>query len=252
MAQNTEGCSDEILMVAIPSQESCESSAGVPLSNGEQREEAERVPSPTPEDNLSITTETRAVANSGQIDESTQAESFWQRRRLENYAGINRDHPDVWSLFTRSTTSLNYSEPEDDSGLAASTIAEEHTCRHRGCLENHGGLDKNKGIVCSKKTRAVNIARIAFSIIETELCEYYPWISKVKESRAFAILKEWFLESLALMFSISSFMAIVILLSTHNGQVQPDFVDQVSINTLVAIFSTVLRASVLFIVTEGK
>ncbi|KAF4429783.1 hypothetical protein CGGC5_v002773 [Colletotrichum fructicola Nara gc5] len=45
-------------------------------------------------------------------------------------------------------------------------------------------------------------------------------------------------------------MAIVILLSTHNGQVQPDFVDQVSINTLVAIFSTVLRASVLFIVTE--
>ncbi|KAF4924821.1 hypothetical protein CGCVW01_v003933 [Colletotrichum viniferum] len=45
-------------------------------------------------------------------------------------------------------------------------------------------------------------------------------------------------------------MAIVILLSANNGQVQPDFVEQISINALVAIFSTVLRASVLFIVTE--
>ncbi|KAF0321768.1 hypothetical protein GQ607_010902 [Colletotrichum asianum] len=145
MAQNPQGFSNEIPMVAIPSEESCESSAGVPLLAGEQREEAERAPSPTSEDSVS-------------------------------------------------------------------TIAPETA---------------------------------------TELCEYYPWISKAKESRAFAILKEWFLESLALLFSISSFMAIVILLSTHNGQVQPDFVDQISINALVAIFSTVLRASVLFIVTEA-
>ncbi|KAF4826722.1 hypothetical protein CGCTS75_v009048 [Colletotrichum tropicale] len=250
MAQSPEGFSNEIPVVAITSEESCESSSGVPLLTGEEREEAERPPSPTPEDNLSTTNETGTATNSGKIEDPTQVDPLWHRRRLENYAGINRDHPDVWPLFTRSTASLDYSEPEDERGFAASSVADDHTCRHRGCLENHGGLDKNNGTVCSKRTRAGNIARIAFSIIETELCEYYPWISKVKESRAFAILKEWFLESLALLFSISSFMAIVILLSTHNGQVQPGFVDQVSVNALVAIFSTVLRASVLFIVTE--
>ncbi|KAH9240716.1 hypothetical protein K456DRAFT_574870 [Colletotrichum gloeosporioides 23] len=258
MAQNTEGFSDEIIMVAIPSQESCESSAGVPLLNGEQREEAEHAPSVTPDDNLSTTTEAGTAIHSAQIDESTQAESFWQRRRLANYAGINRNHPDVWSLFTSSSTSLDYSELEDDSGLAISTIAKEHTCGHRGCLENHGDLDAETNPICSKRTRGVNIIRTIFSIIQAELFDYYnarvplfpQAVAEFKQSSAFVISKEWAFELLALLLAISSFMGITVLLSTQNGQVQPAFVDQISINALVAIFSTILRASVLFVITE--
>ncbi|KAF5506077.1 hypothetical protein CGCS363_v005811 [Colletotrichum siamense] len=180
-------------MVAIPSEESCESSAGVPLLAGEQREEAERVPSPTSEDSVStIAPETGTATNSGQIDESTQVDSFWHRRRLENYPGISRNDPDVWSLFTRTTIRSIANEPEEqdlDTPYWGFQI-----------------LSKSPGV--------------------------------------------WFFEALALIISLSSFAGIVILLIKYDGELQPEFTDQISINAIIAVFSTILRATLLFILSE--
>lgn len=64
-------------------------------------------------------------------------------------------------------------------------------------------------------------------------------------------LKQWQPELLALIISISSFAGIVGLLVKYNGRIQPDFADQISINALIAVFSTILRATLLFVISEG-
>ncbi|KAF4809371.1 hypothetical protein CGCSCA5_v011553 [Colletotrichum siamense] len=63
-------------------------------------------------------------------------------------------------------------------------------------------------------------------------------------------LKQWQPELLALIISISSFAGIVGLLVKYNGRIQPDFADQISINALIAVFSTILRATLLFVISE--
>ncbi|KAH0440670.1 hypothetical protein CcaCcLH18_02340 [Colletotrichum camelliae] len=63
-------------------------------------------------------------------------------------------------------------------------------------------------------------------------------------------LKQWQPELMALIISISSFAGIVGLLAKYNGKLQPDFADQISINALIAVFSTILRATLLFVISE--
>ncbi|KAK2023243.1 hypothetical protein LX32DRAFT_708586 [Colletotrichum zoysiae] len=64
------------------------------------------------------------------------------------------------------------------------------------------------------------------------------------------ILKQWAIELLLLFISVTAFAITVILLMAVNEKPQPAWAYVVNINTLVAIFTTLLRAAVLLIVAE--
>ncbi|KAF4774256.1 hypothetical protein HER10_EVM0010910 [Colletotrichum scovillei] len=63
-------------------------------------------------------------------------------------------------------------------------------------------------------------------------------------------LKQWNLEFAALLTSVIAFIVMVILLVVSNGKPQPTWAYSVSINTLVAILTTLLRAAMLFVLSE--
>ncbi|KAI3533757.1 hypothetical protein CSPX01_12527 [Colletotrichum filicis] len=63
-------------------------------------------------------------------------------------------------------------------------------------------------------------------------------------------LKQWNLEFTALLTSVFAFVVMVILLVFSNGKPQPAWAYNVSINTLVAILTTLLRAAMLFVLSE--
>jgi hypothetical protein len=52
--------------------------------------------------------------------------------------------------------------------------------------------------------------------------------------------------------AIGAFLAIVTILAVYNNEEQPAWKYSLNINTLVAILSTLLRASLVVIVEEGK
>ncbi|KAF9878471.1 hypothetical protein CkaCkLH20_03963 [Colletotrichum karsti] len=60
----------------------------------------------------------------------------------------------------------------------------------------------------------------------------------------------WQLEVFSLVISMASFAGIVVLLAMYDGKPQPGFASRISINALIAIFSTVLKATLLFVVSE--
>ncbi|KAK1638966.1 hypothetical protein BDP81DRAFT_447859 [Colletotrichum phormii] len=63
-------------------------------------------------------------------------------------------------------------------------------------------------------------------------------------------LKQWSLEFAALLTSVTAFIVMVILLVVSDGKPQPAWAYSVSINTLVAILTTLLRAAMLFVLSE--
>ncbi|KAL3293103.1 hypothetical protein RB213_015357 [Colletotrichum asianum] len=66
-----------------------------------------------------------------------------------------------------------------------------------------------------------------------------------------AILWVWRFEFLALLISCAAFAAIAALLGVYNERAQPEFAYNININTLIAILSTVLKATLVFVVAEG-
>ncbi|KAF6820092.1 hypothetical protein CPLU01_12866 [Colletotrichum plurivorum] len=62
-------------------------------------------------------------------------------------------------------------------------------------------------------------------------------------------LFKWVFEILALLLSASAFVAIIVILKKYDGKPPPGSA-YLNINTLVAIFSTILRASVAYIVAQ--
>lgn len=64
-------------------------------------------------------------------------------------------------------------------------------------------------------------------------------------------LSKWRFEILALFVSMSAFAAIIATLEKHDGKPPPESA-YLNVSTLVAIFSTTLRATVAYVVAEGK
>ncbi|KAF6816369.1 hypothetical protein CSOJ01_02992 [Colletotrichum sojae] len=69
---------------------------------------------------------------------------------------------------------------------------------------------------------------------------------------AFATLRDWSIELIALLIAFLSFGAMTGIISAYHDEVQPDFTYKISINTLVAVFLTILRATLLFVTSEGQ
>ncbi|KAE9574842.1 hypothetical protein CGCF415_v004959 [Colletotrichum fructicola] len=66
-----------------------------------------------------------------------------------------------------------------------------------------------------------------------------------------ATLRAWTFELLALVASVASFAAIIVLLKSYDQLPQPSFSFGISISTLIAVFTTALRASMIFTIAEG-
>lgn len=82
------------------------------------------------------------------------------------------------------------------------------------------------------------------SCCETMVDQTYQRLSKV------CTVRQWVFEILALLVSICSFIIIVIILKTYNGRSPPRSL-YLNVNTLVAVFSAVLRVTMVFVVAEG-
>lgn len=66
-----------------------------------------------------------------------------------------------------------------------------------------------------------------------------------------ATLKQWTFEFVALFFSVAAFVVMVILLVVIHEKPQPEWAYGVSINSLIAVLTTLLRAAMVFILAEG-
>ncbi|KAF0328635.1 hypothetical protein GQ607_004047 [Colletotrichum asianum] len=73
-----------------------------------------------------------------------------------------------------------------------------------------------------------------------------------KSTTKMAILWVWRFDFLALLISCAAFAAIAALLGVYNERAQPEFAYNININTLIAILSTVLKATLVFVVAEGQ
>ncbi|KAF5522953.1 hypothetical protein CGCA056_v004039 [Colletotrichum aenigma] len=62
----------------------------------------------------------------------------------------------------------------------------------------------------------------------------------------------WTVEVFALIISMVSFGGIVALLVAYDNEPNPGFTEVISINAIIAIFSTILKATLLFVISEGE
>lgn len=62
----------------------------------------------------------------------------------------------------------------------------------------------------------------------------------------------WWQEIVSFLFAATFFVAIAIILAKYNGQEQPDWKYSLNLSTLVAILSTLLRASLVVVVEESE
>jgi hypothetical protein len=67
-----------------------------------------------------------------------------------------------------------------------------------------------------------------------------------------SLVTVWWAETISLLMAIGAFLAIVTILAVYDNQEQPAWKYSLNLNTLVAILSTLLRASLVVIVEEGK
>lgn len=61
----------------------------------------------------------------------------------------------------------------------------------------------------------------------------------------------WIIETISCLLSCVAFAAIVLTLALHAGQPMPQWPNLISINSLVAIFTAIMKAALLLPVTEG-
>ena len=62
----------------------------------------------------------------------------------------------------------------------------------------------------------------------------------------------WWQEIVSFLFAAATFVAIAVILAKYNGQEQPDWKYSLNLSTLVAILSTLFRASMVVVVEESE
>ncbi|EQB55348.1 hypothetical protein CGLO_04733 [Colletotrichum gloeosporioides Cg-14] len=71
-----------------------------------------------------------------------------------------------------------------------------------------------------------------------------------KPLRNLEVLWLWKYELLAITVSVLAFISMVILLKVSGGKPQPQFAYSINLTTTIAIFTTLLRAAMLYIIAE--
>lgn len=67
-----------------------------------------------------------------------------------------------------------------------------------------------------------------------------------------SLVTVWWNEAVSLLMATGAFLAIVTILAVYDNKEQPAWKYSLNLNTLVAILSTLMRASLVVIVEEGK
>lgn len=78
------------------------------------------------------------------------------------------------------------------------------------------------------------------------------YVDSPRSARSPSLLMSWWLEGLAIVASLLLLAAIVGVLYRFDGKEQPDWPYWISLNTVVATLSTILRAQLLLVAAEGK
>lgn len=76
--------------------------------------------------------------------------------------------------------------------------------------------------------------------------------AKVSKNCIHYIIGQWRWEIVSFILAVGTLIALVVILIECNGYPQPALPYKVSINTLVSIFSTIIKALMLVSVSEGK
>lgn len=67
-----------------------------------------------------------------------------------------------------------------------------------------------------------------------------------------AALSIWAFEIMTLLTSVAAFAAIFILLSVYHERPQPHMTHRINVNTIIAILSTIVKATLVYVVAEGR
>ena len=62
----------------------------------------------------------------------------------------------------------------------------------------------------------------------------------------------WIVEMLSYLLAILALAVIVIILAVHQNKPMPQWPDLISINSLVSIFASIMKAAMLLPVAEGR
>ena len=65
------------------------------------------------------------------------------------------------------------------------------------------------------------------------------------------VVKIWIWEIISIILAILIFSGTIIFLDSYNGKPLPEWPASVTLNTVLSIFSTVLRALIMVVLTEG-
>lgn len=78
-----------------------------------------------------------------------------------------------------------------------------------------------------------------------------PLSSKAKPRHRLSIWHTWWLEILSTLLAFGSLVAIVTILRVHENEPVPSWPGVISVNSLISIFTSILRASMIMPVAEG-
>jgi hypothetical protein len=101
-----------------------------------------------------------------------------------------------------------------------------------------------------KGKKALNQARTAFqeqSHNRQELETY-----EAEKRRRLSTERFWIPELVSLLLALSSFIAILVILSRYKGNLQPSWRHGITINAVVAVLATAMRAFLVAVVEEGE
>lgn len=76
--------------------------------------------------------------------------------------------------------------------------------------------------------------------------------SPSKQRRILEVGQSWYSELGSLILGLASFVAIIVILRKYDGNLQPNWSHGITLNAVVAVLATSLRACLAFIIEEGK
>ena len=75
--------------------------------------------------------------------------------------------------------------------------------------------------------------------------------SSTGEARGMGLLQEWWLEIICGLLAVGALFAILATVYPYNGRPLPQWPYGLSINSLIAIYVVILKATMLLVVTQG-
>jgi hypothetical protein len=117
---------------------------------------------------------------------------------------------------------------------------------------HHGGHQtREPGLNHSIPRKPVPSKLLSSPTVSDFTMRYSQTSRKYEDGHLSTILHNWWLEAIYCILVIGSLIAIMATISPYDGRPIPQWPYHLSVNTLIAIYTTVLRATMLIITAEG-